>query len=348
MQSIVLARATHVLAYVEVLRRIGAPVERELRRAKLPTLLQEVAERYVPAIPALNFLDSIARSEGVPDLGVLATERGTFRRLREDTQASIRSAPTLYARLRRFGELVVAENTSLRFAMISEGDRTRLCLSMSGVPRSNVQQYSEWLQIDGMIDTIRDAIGSRWQPLEITFQSRFEIPNRALERFPDVHLRVGCAETSIAVPSRLLGEFLARNGGQSPQEMASAQTKITPVFASPGFAESLKLALRAYLHEGYPDIDAAAEIAGMSTRTLQRRLVQSGLSYRSLVREARVEAAAEILASPKTTVLEAAYAVGYTDPSNFSRAFRQVTGASPRRHGAEHLEIAAAGQRRSR
>jgi len=46
----------------------------------------------------------------------------------------------------------------------------------------------------------------------------------------------------------------------------------------------------------------------------------------------RVEAAAELLASSSVTVLDAAYAVGYTDPSNFSRAFRQVTGVNPRQY----------------
>ncbi len=57
MQPIALARATHLLAYVELLRRIGTPVERELRRAKLPSLLPEIADRYIPAVQALNFLD---------------------------------------------------------------------------------------------------------------------------------------------------------------------------------------------------------------------------------------------------------------------------------------------------
>jgi len=325
-QSIALARATHVLAYVEVLRHIGAPVETELRRAKLPTLLPELADRYVPAVQALSFLDSTARREGVDDLGVLATREGTFRRLRDDLQASVRSAPTLYGRLRRFGALVAAENTSLRFSMRREGEYARICLSLLGLPRTSALQYSEWLQIDALIDVIRDAVGPRWNPVEVTFQSRFQIPHSALERFAGVRLGVGCDQTSIVVPAHLLGEFLARDA-----TAPSAGTEVVPIVHLPGFAESLKLALRAYLAEGCPDIDAAAEIAGLSPRTLQRRLLLSGSSYRALLREARAEAAAELLERSGATVLDAAFSVGYTDPSNFSRAFRQVTGFNPRR-----------------
>lgn len=342
MQSIALARATHVLAYVDVLRRIGAPVEAELRRAKLPTLLPELADRYIPAVQALSFLGSIARREGLDDLGILVTEKGTLRRLRGDLQASVRGAPTLYGRLQRFGELVAGENTFLRFSMIPEGDRTRLCLSMNGLPQTDALQYSEWLQIDALIDVIRDAIGSSWRPLEITFMSQFRVPVSALERFPDVRLRLGCADTSIVAPAPLLGEFLKRDGA------AAARTEIAPVIRSPDFAESLKLALRAYLPEGASEIGAAAEIAGMSTRTLQRRLDQAGLSYRSLVREARIEAAVEILASSNASILAAAYAVGYTDPSNFSRAFRQVTGVSPRRNMSARSRTKTASEHRFR
>lgn len=348
MQSIALARAIHVLAYVEVLRRIGAPVERELRRARLPMLLQEFADRYVPVLPAMNFLDSIARSEHLEDLGSLVTERSTFCRLRKDLQSSVRSAPTLYARLRRLGALVSAESTSLRLSMRMEGTRARLCLSLRDVPRVGGLQYSEWLHLDVLIDTIRGAIGPSWQPSEITFQAHFRIPPTAVERFPEARWRVGCAETSITVPLQLLGELLARPGPEHGRPAEFEDREVASVVGAPGFAESLKRALRAYLEEGYLGVDAAAEIAGVSTRTLQRRLVQAGLSYRALMREARIEAAAELLASGQVTVLDAAYSVGYTDPSNFSRAFRQVTGANPRRKSPGHSESVTDAARRSR
>ncbi len=335
MQPIALARMTYVLAYVDVLRRIGAPVERELRRARLPTLLDELSDTYVSAVPVLGFLESIARSEGVDDLPLLVTERGTFRRLRTELQNSIRSAPTLYARLQRLGEFVSVENTNLRLSIISERDKTRLCLSLRDVSAGSALQYSEWLQIDALIDTIRDAVGPEWSPLEITFQSRFALPRRAFERFPNVRLRLGSPETSITVPSSLLCGFCSPNQGKSPADRTAVPLEIAPCLPQPDFPNSLKLALRAYLGEGYPDVNLAAEIAGVSPRTLQRRLLQVGLSYRTLIREIRVETAAEILAHSNATALDAAYAVGYRDPSNFSRAFRRVTGLNPRRRASD-------------
>ena len=335
MQPIALARVTYVLAYVDVLRRIGAPVERGLRRARLPTLLDELSDTYVAAVPVLGFLETIARSEGLDDLPLLATVRGTFHRLRAELQSSIRSAPTLYARVQRLGQLVAAENTNLRLAIIPEGDQTRLCLSLRDVSAGSELQYSEWLQLDALVDTIRDALGPRWSPLEMTFQSRFVLPRRAFERFPNARIRLGCPETSITVPSSLLCGFYSVQQSTSPGDRAAAPMEIASSLPQPDFPGSLKLALRAYLGEGYPDVNLAAEIARVSPRTLQRRLLQAGLSYRTLIRETRVETAAEMLAHSNATALDAAYAVGYRDPSNFSRAFRRVTGLNPRRRGSE-------------
>jgi AraC-like DNA-binding protein len=95
------------------------------------------------------------------------------------------------------------------------------------------------------------------------------------------------------------------------------------------FADSLKQALRSYLGDGYLDINLAAGIAGTSERTLQRVLADSGLTYRRLIQEARFEAAVLMLNNPGIKIIDVAYALGYENPSNFSRAFRRMAGVTP-------------------
>ncbi len=43
--SIVLVRAEYVILYIDRLRRLGTPVDRELRRARLPTLIEEIDQQ---------------------------------------------------------------------------------------------------------------------------------------------------------------------------------------------------------------------------------------------------------------------------------------------------------------
>ena len=96
------------------------------------------------------------------------------------------------------------------------------------------------------------------------------------------------------------------------------------------FPDNLRLALQTYICEGPPSVQLAAQIFGTSVRTLQRRLALLGLTYSDLVQQARFEAAAELLKNPDTKIIDVAFDVGYEDPSNFARAFRRVSGITPR------------------
>jgi len=80
----------------------------------------------------------------------------------------------------------------------------------------------------------------------------------------------------------------------------------------------------------YPTIDDTAHRLGIPVRTLQRRLKEDGLSYSTLVEQARHELACRLLDKPGAKAAAVAKALGYTDPSSFSRAFRRWTGMSPR------------------
>ncbi|MCR9136400.1 MAG: helix-turn-helix transcriptional regulator [Alphaproteobacteria bacterium] len=71
---------------------------------------------------------------------------------------------------------------------------------------------------------------------------------------------------------------------------------------------------------------------GLSQRSLIRRIrAETGLSFRELRRQARINAALELLAlgQPVTGV---ALDVGFESPSAFAHAFRVVTGSTPRQY----------------
>ena len=86
------------------------------------------------------------------------------------------------------------------------------------------------------------------------------------------------------------------------------------------------------LPAGHLTIDRAARRCGIPVRTLQRRLHEAGLSYSELVDEVRFEAACRLLDDPQARIAEVAAALGFADPSNFSRAFVRWTGLPPREY----------------
>ena len=76
-------------------------------------------------------------------------------------------------------------------------------------------------------------------------------------------------------------------------------------------------------------IDRIAESLGMSRRTLQRSIGHQGLTYFALVNVYRMRKAEQWLDRSEKPITEVALHLGYTDASNFARAFRRHTGLSP-------------------
>ncbi len=77
-------------------------------------------------------------------------------------------------------------------------------------------------------------------------------------------------------------------------------------------------------------IKRVAQRLNVSARTLQRRLQEVGTSYTKLVDEIRFKSARRLLVSPHTSITDVAAAVGYTDPSSFSRSFARWSGMQPK------------------
>jgi AraC-like DNA-binding protein len=93
--------------------------------------------------------------------------------------------------------------------------------------------------------------------------------------------------------------------------------------------EQVKWILKRLLAGARPELADVASELGLSDRTLQRRIVEDGTTFRQLLLEARQELAREYLNRPEIEVVEVAYLLGYEDSNSFYRAFRVWEGTTP-------------------
>jgi AraC-like DNA-binding protein len=75
----------------------------------------------------------------------------------------------------------------------------------------------------------------------------------------------------------------------------------------------------------------------LSTRTLQRRLFDEGITFQQLMEDARRELARHYLLHSSLELNETAYLLGYEDANSFFRAFQHWEGTSPGQWRANHL-----------
>jgi AraC-like DNA-binding protein len=83
------------------------------------------------------------------------------------------------------------------------------------------------------------------------------------------------------------------------------------------------------LPSGTVSDDSVAETLHMSVRSLQRKLHNLDASFRQLLDETRRELAQSYVSDRSVSLGEAAFLLGYSDSSAFSRAYKRWNGLSP-------------------
>lgn len=83
--------------------------------------------------------------------------------------------------------------------------------------------------------------------------------------------------------------------------------------------------------ERTPTLEAASAALKVPPQTIHRRLRREGLSWRAMVTERRMNAAARMLSESDRTVAEVALAVGYAESASFIRGFTRHFGSTPLR-----------------
>jgi AraC-like DNA-binding protein len=84
------------------------------------------------------------------------------------------------------------------------------------------------------------------------------------------------------------------------------------------------------LPTGRARIADVANALGLSSRSLQRRLLVEGTSFEDVLDGLRHRLSLHYLSGGTASVSEVAYLVGFSDPAAFSRAFKRWTGRAPR------------------
>jgi AraC-like DNA-binding protein len=100
--------------------------------------------------------------------------------------------------------------------------------------------------------------------------------------------------------------------------------------APSGFQADVQKAIASGLPER-GSVEHVARTLHVSVRTLQRKLVAAGTTFKEVSETVRGRLAEEYLADPSVSIAEVAFLLGFSDQSSFNRAFGRWTGVSPGR-----------------
>lgn len=324
MANIPLTRCQFLLPFVGILDEIGAPTSSLLEKFRLPSSLAEKSDLYIPLMPAIRFMETTKRSQGIEEFGFLASQRLQFSHLREKTRALIAHSPTLLVALRHACSWASREDTVLSMWIEHDDNHVRICSKLAGTAGLLHLEHAQWIQNICAIYIVRQFAGLDWIPATIAFEARYTPSLATQSLWPNVRFLSGQPAAWIDVPISHLS--LANRSNEispAPQDDADGPSGYDIV-------ELLELMLPSYLDERIPALAEVAEMAGVSTRSFQRKLSHVGLTYSDLLDTVRYENASKLLRDTDSKIIEIAFSSGYTDPAHFSRAFRRIAGITPR------------------
>jgi AraC-like DNA-binding protein len=321
-------RASAVVPFVDFLETAGAPAERLLEDVRLSPRVLENPESLLPLFQCLSFGEHLARKLKLADVGLVVGQRTRFDQLGALARI-FRGAQTLHEALNRFIGAITLYNSGERMWLECDGERVLFChrYNFSGVPG---QRQGELFALAMMIEAVRAVLGPRWIPDEVRLPQTEE-PNRMRDETM-LGVPVVCEDRrshAIVFARALLAArpMTCRPAPNGPEDGYELLRATAP---AEDFAGSVRQTIETLLRDGYPDIRQTAEAVGLSARTLQRRLAETGESYHHLVDSVRLDAGIKLLGDGDTRLVDIAAELGYENQANFTRAFRRLTGMPPR------------------
>ncbi|MDX1452849.1 MAG: AraC family transcriptional regulator [Oleiphilaceae bacterium] len=149
------------------------------------------------------------------------------------------------------------------------------------------------------------------------------------ERFFECPVEFGAPRNVLSFPAHVLdADIPGKNPALSnhvEQFLASQTTRL----GEQSLEEKLRSALVTMLPAGTPKLDQLANKLNMSKRTLQRKLQSENLCFKSTLNKMRLDMAKQFLTERSMPVQEIAYRLGFSEPSNFVRFFKQQAGIRP-------------------
>jgi len=238
------------------------------------------------------------------------------------------SAPTLGDALSQFARLFPFHQQATATAFVSDGQFLRLEYSLIDGRIINRRQDAE-LTLGMFANVVRHCLGPLWAPDEVHFEHVKPSGWREHEAAFSAPVYFGQRTNALVFRNANLSAPMP-NGDL--RQMSSLCARLVNIGRDRGTVCLLARVMgeiRHRLPDGLPLVEDVAEALGVPRWTLQRRLADHGYTFSETVDLVRKTLAEHYVRRSFVPLLDVAEALGYSELSAFSRAFRRWFGVSP-------------------
>ncbi|MCB1489541.1 MAG: AraC family transcriptional regulator [Bauldia sp.] len=311
--------------------QVGAhSLDRVMSRSRLPYAVLEQRDVFIPETMLVSFLRNAARETGEDRFGLLVSPHLTVADYGIWGEYVL-SAPTLGESLARVTRSIGLHSND-RVGLNRE-DGGAMSFTYDFVKRGEAGYDHIAACAVGVIWSIfRHYVGPTWRPDAVELD--LNNPGRTTDYEDVFACPVHFGRDRVLV--RFAGRQLhSARPGTATRMVTAADVERSRLGGAPKTAAGkvLRMVMLQLLDDA-PDLEEAAEGLDVGVRTLQRTLAAEGTTFRDIVKAAILSRSRELLTDSPMPITEIGVGLGYSSPSHFARAFRKVTGLSPRAYRA--------------
>jgi len=332
--SIVRTKILH--PYVAFSSKNGLPHDALLKRAALPVYFRDFPDSWLSYAKVQMFIEHMLDLEPEAESALSGFLTDPDKSLHPAMWEMIRNSVTLFQALEGLERFSREHISDFRSHLFIGDDNVRfgfkLPVVLSKHRRAAGVQESRSLEM--LVGIIKFFSRSRFRIRRAFLMSRSETVKSNIEKsLGGIPVFTGEAFSGVEFPKSLLSCHVTKDERPHSRQVKNDYRE------NPDLSELLTLILEAYLPEQHPSISLAAEIAGTSVRTLQRRLADLGTTYEQIIEGIRCKMALRLIEEESLSYNELAHLLGYSEHSAFSRAFSRWTGMAPKEYRFNRLSI---------
>jgi AraC-like DNA-binding protein len=313
-------------AIAPLLRSFGADPDEVIRQADIDPRLFDDENNVISYAAFGRLLTRCVARTRCPQFGLLVGQRGTLSTI-GPVGGLLQHSPTMGDAL---GALVEHLHLHDRGAVPTLTVSREVAMLGYAIYQPDIESPD---QISDMamaiaVNILRALCGGDWGPDEVLLPRHAPADPGPYRRFFQAPVRFDQETAALVFPVRWLDHRIA---GADPvfHQVFVAFVQDLEAVAEKDWKENLRRLLRTELLTNQCSAATVADRLAVHHRTLSRHLHADGTGYRRLVDEARFQIARQLLVHTGMPLAQIAAALGYSEASAFTRAFRRWSGQTP-------------------
>lgn len=228
--------------------------------------------------------------------------------------------------LQRYSRLI---STAAQMQVSEQGDSLVMALGVQQQQQGLISPHAVDAVVAATVKFFRVFSHGRFVPQRVCLQRKAPRHAERYEAYFQAPVEFERTENQIWVAQSLLDQPLPGANPELSKRFHRLAEESLQALDRPSLHVLVRGEIMRQLPAGPVTLALIAQLLHMSERNLQRKLEAEGLSFHRILTELRHELALHYLQDAAYSLQEVAYLLGYSDQSNFVRAFRSWTGMAP-------------------